>query len=161
MVMERARTQYLPSEDGGPRSPLRIMVDWTNEPTRMVLEGELDYSTVGLLNERASEVVGKLQGNLVLDIDRLTFVDASALSTFITLHKRLNAQGTKLVISSPSRMARRLFELTRLDHVLWIEPSRRSSVDAYGRLGKVGESSAGGCCSDPAIAGLERRVKPE
>jgi anti-sigma B factor antagonist len=101
---------------------LRIMVSQTEGRTLMVLDGELDDSTAGRLRERASKALENLKGNLVLDIERLTFLDAAGLSTILTLHKRLSAQGSNLVIHSPSRMARRMFEITGLTSVLWIEP---------------------------------------
>ncbi len=105
-----------------PRPLLRIVVDSTKKPARMILIGELDCASVSLFRARASELVGTMKGDLVLDIRQLTFVNSSALAVFLTLHKRLKTHGTRLVISCPTPAARRLFELTGLDHVLWIEP---------------------------------------
>jgi anti-anti-sigma factor len=67
-----------------------------------------------------------LSGDVVLDIGLLTFLDSSGLALFLTVHKKLDAVGRKLVIFSPTRTARRLFQITELTEFLSIEPPERT-----------------------------------
>jgi len=93
-------------------SPLKISVSKMTDGTLMVLAGELDASTALHLRDKFVDVTEQLQGDLVLDIGLLTFIDSSGLALLITEHKRLQAQGHELLIFGPSPMARRVFEIT-------------------------------------------------
>ena len=59
----------------------------------------------------------------MLDIKKLSFIDSTGLSVFVSQQKKLSANGRKLVIYAPTAMARRLFQITGLGEVLTIEPS--------------------------------------
>jgi anti-sigma B factor antagonist len=100
--------------------PFLIFVRVESDRCEIILSGELDLSTAPLLRHRMAEVTGELETELLLDIRALTFIDSTGLSLIVSEHKKLKAQGTELVLVSPSRMARRLFELSGLDSVLSI-----------------------------------------
>jgi anti-sigma B factor antagonist len=102
--------------------PLEIRVHVTAGRCEMVLSGELDVSTAPLLRHRMAEVTDELDTELVLDIAALTFIDSTGLSLIVSEHKQLKARGAELIVLSPTRMARRLFELSGLDSVLSIRP---------------------------------------
>jgi anti-anti-sigma factor len=73
-----------------------------------VLEGELD-----VLSARDLDEVVALDGDgeLILDIERLTFIDSSGLRTLIRLaHAR--PEDRPLVLRRPSSAAKRLLEIT-------------------------------------------------
>ena len=103
-------------------SPLQILVSHLKEHAYVVLTGELDGATAPFLVRTLVEVNKTIEGDLVLDIKKLSFIDSTGLSVFVTQHKKLEAKGQKLVIYAPSAMARRLFEITGLEQVLAIEP---------------------------------------
>ena len=72
-----------------------------------VLEGELDLLTARDLDAVASRDAA---GELVLDIERLTFIDSSGLRTLIRLaHGR--PQDRPLVLRRPSSSAKRLLDI--------------------------------------------------
>jgi anti-sigma B factor antagonist len=68
------------------------------------------------------DVNATLEGDLVLDIRQLSFIDSTGLSVFVSQHKKLSAKGQRLVIQAPTAMALRLFQITGLVDVLTIEP---------------------------------------
>jgi anti-sigma B factor antagonist len=88
----------------------------------VVLAGELDGATAPFLVRTLVDVNATLEGDLVLDIRQLSFIDSTGLSVFVSQHKQLAAKDQKLVIYAPSAMARRLFEITGLEQVFTIEP---------------------------------------
>ena len=103
-------------------APLQITVSQMEDRTLIVVAGELDDFTAPFLRQRLTEEIEDGAGDVVLDIGLLTFVDSSGLALFLTAHKALGAVGRKLVIFSPTRTARRLFQITQLTDFLNIEP---------------------------------------
>jgi anti-sigma B factor antagonist len=103
-------------------SPLQILVSHLKEHAYVVLTGELDGATAPFLVRTLVEVNETVEGDLVLDIKKLSFIDSTGLSVFVSQHKNLSAKGRKLVIYAPTAMARRLFQITGLEDVLTIEP---------------------------------------
>jgi anti-sigma B factor antagonist len=103
-------------------SPLQILVSHLKEHAYVVLTGELDGATAPFLVRTLVDVNETVEGDLVLDIKKLTFIDSTGLSVFVSQHKNLSAKGRKLVIYAPTAMARRLFQITGLEEVLTIEP---------------------------------------
>jgi len=104
-------------------APLQILVSHLEEHAYIVLAGELDGATAPFLVRTLVEVNETLEGDLVLDIKKLSFIDSTGLSVFVSQQKKLSANGRKLVIYAPTAMARRLFQITGLGEVLTIEPS--------------------------------------
>ena len=102
--------------------PLQILVSYLKEHAYVVLTRELDGATAPSLVRTLVEVNDTVEGDLVLDIKRLSFIDSTGLSVFVSQHKNLSAKGRKLVIYAPTAMTRRLFQITGLEEVLTIEP---------------------------------------
>jgi anti-sigma B factor antagonist len=107
-------------------SALQILVSHREEHAYVVLSGELDGATAPFLVRTLVEVNDTLEGDLVLDIKQLSFIDSTGLSVFVSQQKQLSAKGKKFVIYGPSTMARRLFQITGLEDVLTIEPLNES-----------------------------------
>jgi anti-anti-sigma factor len=86
------------------------------------LTGEIDLETAPALEER----LAALAGDLVVDLTDVSFVDSQMLSVLIAEHKRRVAVGSHLAITGLSPMARRVFEISGVDHLLDLElgPSR-------------------------------------
>ena len=103
-------------------APLQILVSHLKEHAYVVLTGELDGATAPFLVRTLVEVNETVEGDLVLDIKKLSFIDSTGLSVFVSQHKNLSAKGRKLVIYAPTAMTRRLFQITGLEEVLTIEP---------------------------------------
>lgn len=111
-------------KSGTATSLLTIDVRELDGRTCVILTGELDDASASPLQDRLADVTGDLGGDLVLDIAGLTFVDSTGLSLFVVLHKNLESAGHQLVLLGPTPMARRLFEITKLDGLLCIEPTQ-------------------------------------
>lgn len=77
--------------------------------------GELDVSTCQVLAEHTTAPPGSL---IVFDLSRLTFIDSSGLGAIHTARQRAIKDGGTVVVTRPSPMVKRVFELTGLD--IWI-----------------------------------------
>ena len=106
-------------------SPLQIFVRNEEDPTKVIIAGELDGSTARFLREKLAELTADLDGALALDVSLLTFIDSTGLSLILSVHKNLQARGLDLTIVDPTPMTRRLLQITGLDQVLRIEPSEQ------------------------------------
>lgn len=99
---------------------------WNNPPFQALpredapglrLVGELDLSTVGLLERALDALPG---GADVLDLEELSFMDASGLRV-LERHARSLDGSSPLVLENVPAHVRRLFELTGADRLPGIE----------------------------------------
>jgi anti-sigma B factor antagonist len=111
-----------PARDRRGDPPLQVFVSHKTDRTHMILIGELDLAGAPLLVEQLRDISAHHDGDLVIDIGLLTFLDSTGLSVLISQHKKLQDQGHTLTIYSPTPSARRLLEITGLTEVLSIEP---------------------------------------
>jgi anti-sigma B factor antagonist len=88
----------------------------------VVLGGELDLSTAADLEE----VLGRLRRDghhqITVDLSGLEFLSAAGLTVFLRADQALAELGGRLVLSRPTRMARRILAITGLDTTLSIQP---------------------------------------
>jgi anti-anti-sigma factor len=84
---------------------------------RISAYGELDLETVPLL-ERTLEAVDQLQpARVVLDFTDLSFVDSTGVHAILRAHTRATENGNVLVVVNSSENVRKVFELTRTEHL--------------------------------------------
>ena len=106
---------------------------WRDEPTApdlaistrtiggvvfVYVRGELDLLTNPRLRGRLVGLVSMGARDIVIDLADVSFLDVEAVRVLIDAHQWLAERGGRLTLSSPSRMARRLFELTGAADVL-------------------------------------------
>lgn len=98
----------------------------TPQPSRLTVETGDDRSVavVGIIDSHtAGGLLDDLQalgtdGDIVLDLSRVEFIDSSGLRTLVTSHQELDGAGHKLVLHGISDAVSRLFEITGLrDHL--------------------------------------------
>ena len=83
----------------------------------LVLAGELDAHTAPLLAEHLAELPAG-DGDVVLDISRVEFMDSSGLRVVIDAHQRALDAGRRLVLRQPTSAVQRLLEISGLsDHL--------------------------------------------
>ena len=120
--------EKLPSDDAASLLALtdasRLQFFMSHEGNRMymILMGELDLATAPVLTRAFRDVSAEHDGDVILDIGLVTFLNSTGLSLFVVQHKDLQACGRKLTIYAPTPMARRLFQITGLTRILRIEP---------------------------------------
>ena len=111
--------------------PFQMSVHESDDGVVMVVEGELDMSTAPSLRDALVDVSEGLEGNLILDVRLLTFIDSSGLTLFVAEHKKLRSLGHDLVIFAPTPRTRRLLEIAGLDEVLTVQPAHVEPVLAF------------------------------
>ncbi|MGH2579577.1 MAG: STAS domain-containing protein [Actinomycetota bacterium] len=120
------------------RHPFTIRAERRDGVARISAFGELDLRTVPLL-ERALEAVDRLEpARVVLDFRDLSFVDSTGVHAILRAHIRATENGSVLVVANSSESVRKVFELTRTEHVfeaaILNDPSVTPFEDAPGWL---------------------------
>lgn len=102
------------------RSRLRNMGGLAIESVRdrelhlITLTGELDLATVGQLAQELSRVEASDANGILLDLERLQFIDSIGMHAVIRLSARVDRQGKSLLIRRGPDNVHRSFELCGL-----------------------------------------------
>jgi anti-sigma B factor antagonist len=98
--------------------PLHLTTSRHNGTVTVALSGELDIATTERLR---SHLLGLLQeachGDVavVLEVSRLSFIDAAGLGVLVSVHNHAQRQRTQLRIAGAPPPMRRLLRMTGLD----------------------------------------------
>jgi anti-anti-sigma factor len=111
-----------------PKAPFAIRAEQRDGTARVHARGELDLETVPLL-ERVLEAVDGLEpARVVLDFRELSFVDCTGVHAIMRAHTHVTDSGRVLVVVNGSESVRKVFELTRTEHLLEIANSEDRMV---------------------------------
>jgi len=69
--------------------------------------------------------------NILLDLNRITFIDSSGLGVFLSCLKTLNKKGGDLKICNITKSVRVLFELVRLHQIIEVFNSQEEALAAF------------------------------
>ena len=99
----------------------------------MVLEVETTTLTAANAKDFKSSIEKYLdtETNIVLDLNRITFIDSSGLGVFLFCLKRLNQKGGDLKLCNITKPVRVLFELVRLHQIIDVCASTEESLAAF------------------------------
>jgi anti-anti-sigma factor len=86
--------------------------------------GILNNSVAGQLCREVSEVIQAGTRLVLVDLQAVTFIDSSGLGGLVNAFKTARAAGGTLVFCSVCDQARMLFEITGMDQIFEIFPSR-------------------------------------
>ncbi len=92
-------------------------------PSRRVVtaSGEVDIASAPRLRDALFDAVLDADGDVVVDLTAVTFMDSTGLGVLANAYKRLGSHGRRLVVKSPTKKVRRVLEVCRLDEVIQIE----------------------------------------
>lgn len=111
---------------------MNIVVDERPENVAVVsFEGRLDFLATTHVKQRLYQIVDGGFSRLVIDLEKVTFIDSSGLTTLISGLKSARLAGGDLRVANPGDEARTILELTRLDQVMQIFPSVEDAVSSF------------------------------
>jgi anti-anti-sigma factor len=99
---------------------LRFAVERGDERVTVLLAGELDCASAAVAH-LALERAGPGAIEIVLDLSRVVFLDATGLRFLINAQRRARAAHRRLIVRRPSRSVRRMIELTGAWQLLSVE----------------------------------------
>ncbi len=94
---------------------LGIGVQVTNGSTVVILRGEADLAS----REQLRAALHQCLREVVVDLSRLTFLDAASIGVFVSEHQRLAAHSGRLRLTGPTGIVERVLEIVGLTP--WID----------------------------------------
>ena len=98
----------------------------------IALSGEVDLYTAPEFKQQLLDVIGKGAKDVVVDFSNTTFIDSTTLGVLVGGVKRLRANDGQLSLVCSDRNITKIFEITGLDRVFSIYPSRDEALATIG-----------------------------
>jgi anti-sigma B factor antagonist len=89
--------------------------------------GELDLRVAPELRDRISAVIEDGADTIVIDLSAVTFIDSMALGVLVCAANKLEQLGGRLRLVVPAPELRRIFELTLLDRLFFLDSTREEA----------------------------------
>ena len=101
------------------------------DDTRYVisLAGEVDLYTAPEFKQQLLEVIAQGAREVIVDLTNTTFIDSTTLGVLVGGVKRLRAQDGRLALVCSDRNITKIFEITGLDRVFTIYPTRAEALE--------------------------------
>ena len=113
-----------------------VKTDKVDETTYVIsLTGEVDLYTAPEFKQQLLDVIGQGGKDVVVDFSDTTFIDSTTLGVLVGGVKRLRTNDGQLTLVCSDRNITKIFEITGLDRVFTIYPTRDEA------LAKTGASS--------------------
>ena len=92
------------------------------------LSGEVDLYTAPEFKQQLLEVIGQGGKEVIVDFTDTTFIDSTTLGVLVGGVKRLRSNDGRLALVCSDRNITKIFEITGLDRVFTIYPTREEAV---------------------------------
>jgi len=92
------------------------------------LAGEVDLYTAPEFKQQLLEVIGQGGKQVIVDFSDTTFIDSTTLGVLVGGVKRLRTNEGQLSLVCSDRNITKIFEITGLDRVFTIYPTREEAV---------------------------------
>jgi len=92
------------------------------------LKGEVDLYTAPEFKQQLLEVIGQGGREVIVDFTDTTFIDSTTLGVLVGGVKRLRTNEGQLSLVCSDRNITKIFEITGLDRVFTIYPTRDEAV---------------------------------
>lgn len=87
----------------------------------VALSGEIDIFNSTEFKNQLLELLAQNPGDLVLDCDKLEYIDSTALGVLVTVLKHVKSSGGQMHLKKIRPNLTKLFKITSLDKVFIIE----------------------------------------
>ena len=86
--------------------------------TLLSLIGELDMWSLPQAKERVGELIAQNKVKMVLDLEKMNYIDSSGLGFFIGTLKKLKDAGGELMLINLNAYIYHIFKLIQLQHII-------------------------------------------
>lgn len=95
--------------------------DTNNEHLMIKLSGEMDALGCSKIRPQLEQITEYTQPHIVLDINRVSFIDSSGIGAIVFLFKRLKAQNRSMEIIGVQGQPKELMLLLRMDSAITLQ----------------------------------------
>jgi anti-anti-sigma factor len=123
---------------------LSLTITTTAQSACLRVVGDLDYLTVDDVVDTATQLLAQQVdlANLHLDFSRLTFLDSSALSGLVLIHRRASQAGVRLHLDHRPPILERVLHVTGL-FGYFVSSHSDAQTDVSNRLGRATSGETG------------------
>jgi anti-anti-sigma factor len=115
-----------------------VETEHTGRCARLALHGELDLSTVGVLEGELRAVWSRDVRRVEMDLRGLTFIGSAGVAAMLEANARAREAGCALTLVRGPERIHRIFELTGIDGQFAFRPGSVRRAEGTGRLGLLG-----------------------
>lgn len=94
----------------------------------IVASGELDLTAIGEMSTVFAMAIAGTRGAVILDLNRVDFVDSTALGTILQGSRELERAGKRLIVVAANGPVRRLLEITGLAQSFTLHDTRAHAI---------------------------------
>jgi anti-sigma B factor antagonist len=102
------------------------------EHTVLEVGGEVDVYTAPRLRERLVELIDGGAPHVIVDLNRVDFLDSTGLGVLVGAHKKLRNTGRTFALACDKEPLLKIFRITALVQVFPLNPSVKAATEATG-----------------------------
>ena len=95
------------------------------------INGEIDLYNAPELKEAVQKLSEQNKNKIIVNLDRVSYVDSSGIGALISSFSNLKKQGGSLRICNVAGSVRKVFELTKLTSFFEIDNTEADSLSAF------------------------------
>ena len=131
LTRDREDNAHSVGETGGIQMNFDVKTEkLSNEQYVISLAGEVDLYTAPEFKQQLLEVIDQGGRDVIVDLSDTTFIDSTTLGVLVGGVKRLRTNEGQLSLVCSDRNITKIFEITGLDRVFTIHPTREAAVGA-------------------------------
>ena len=96
------------------------------------LTGDLDFNTSPEVRRELGKIADKRQLKVLIDLEKVNYIDSSGLATFIELFQKMKRFDGKLVLFNLNTTVRSVFEIAKLDTVFYLAETHEQALTIVG-----------------------------
>ena len=98
---------------------MKVKTNFNGETLTVYLDGELDASNAEIVKSRLEREFSALdEGNVVLDLKNLTFIDSTGIGMLIGRYKTLLNKGISLKAANLTTQVKKIFKISGLNTII-------------------------------------------
>ncbi|MBQ3379353.1 MAG: anti-sigma factor antagonist [Clostridia bacterium] len=98
---------------------MEITYSYNKNELTVFLNGELDHHTAKMTRDAIDDIISmKPVNTLIINMDKLTFMDSSGIGLVLGRYKLLSEMGGKVELSVKNSAIRRIFEMSGVNKLI-------------------------------------------
>ncbi|MCK4947059.1 MAG: STAS domain-containing protein [Candidatus Aureabacteria bacterium] len=110
---------------------MKINIDKDGDVFICRLKGEITFSNSPELRKSFIKLIDEQARKLILDLEKVTYMDSSGLATLVEILQKLKSSGGQLKLANLQEMVKSVFEITKLEQMFEFYPEARQAVESF------------------------------
>ena len=123
------------------KTPLATYSEEVNGTHILNAVGEIDLSTASVFKKAITDVIASGNMHLLIDMSQVAFMDSSGFGTLLSAIKVLRPQNGTLSLAGCNDAVTRMLEITRLNTLFHVYPTRSAALEDMARRTTLAHSS--------------------